>query len=88
MVILSFEKITGELGSGSSHLKSQHSGGRGRWISEVKASLVYIVSSKTARATQRNPVSKTQPNKKQHNKQKQQNQTRVLDKCCQALSSG
>jgi hypothetical protein len=34
-------------------------GGRGRWISEVKASLVYRVSSRTARATQRNPVSKT-----------------------------
>jgi hypothetical protein len=29
--------------------KSQHSGGRGRWISEFEASLVYIVSS---RATQ------------------------------------
>jgi hypothetical protein len=33
-------------------------GGRGRWISEFKASLVYRVSSRTARATQRNPVSK------------------------------
>jgi hypothetical protein len=36
-----------------------HSGGRGRRISEFKASLVYKVSSRTARATQRNPVSKT-----------------------------
>jgi hypothetical protein len=35
-------------------------GGRGRRISEFKASLVYKVSSKTARATQRNPVSKKQ----------------------------
>jgi hypothetical protein len=35
-----------------------HFGGRGRWISEFKASLVYRVSSRTARATQRNPVSK------------------------------
>jgi hypothetical protein len=34
-------------------------GGRGRWISEFEASLVYRVSSRTARATQRNPVSKT-----------------------------
>jgi hypothetical protein len=34
----------------------QHSGGRDRWISEFKASLVYRVSSRTARATQRNPV--------------------------------
>jgi hypothetical protein len=33
-------------------------GGRGRRISEFKASLVYRVSSRTARATQRNPVSK------------------------------
>jgi hypothetical protein len=30
----------------------------GRRISEFKASLVYRVSSRTARATQRNPVSK------------------------------
>ena len=30
----------------------------GRWISEFEASLVYRVSSRTARATQRNPVSK------------------------------
>jgi hypothetical protein len=33
-------------------------GGRGRWISEFKASLVYRVSSRTARAIQRNPVLK------------------------------
>jgi hypothetical protein len=33
-------------------------GGRDRWISEFKASLVYRESSRTARATQRNPVSK------------------------------
>jgi hypothetical protein len=32
-------------------------GGRGRWISEFKASLVYKVSCRTARATLRNPVS-------------------------------
>jgi hypothetical protein len=31
-------------------------GGRGRQISEFKASLVYKVSSRTARAIQRNPV--------------------------------
>jgi hypothetical protein len=35
-------------------------GGRGRRISEFEASLVYRVSSRTARATQRNPVSKIQ----------------------------
>jgi hypothetical protein len=33
-------------------------GGRGRRVSEFEASLVYRVSSRTARATQRNPVSK------------------------------
>jgi hypothetical protein len=33
-------------------------GGRGRWISEFEASLVYTVSSRTARAIQRNHVSK------------------------------
>jgi hypothetical protein len=38
-------------------------GGRGRQISEFKTSLVYRVSSRTARATQRNPVSKNQNQK-------------------------
>jgi hypothetical protein len=42
--------------------------GRGWWISEFEASLVYRVSSRTARATQRNPVSKNGKNK-QTNKQ-------------------
>jgi hypothetical protein len=41
-----------------------HLRGRGRRISEFQASLVYKVSSSTARAIQRNPVSK---NKKQKN---------------------
>jgi hypothetical protein len=43
-------------------------GGRGRQISEFKASLVYKVSSRTDRAIQRNPVSKKQKTKKQKNK--------------------
>jgi hypothetical protein len=38
--------------------------GRGRQISEFEASLVYKVSSRTARAAQRNPVSKTKQNNK------------------------
>jgi hypothetical protein len=39
-------------------------GGRGRRISKFKASLVYKMSSRTARAVQRNPVSnKTKQNK-------------------------
>jgi hypothetical protein len=44
-------------------------GGRGRQISEFEANLVYKVNSRTARATQRNPVSKTnkQTNKNQNN---------------------
>jgi hypothetical protein len=43
-------------------------GGRGRWISEFEASLVYRVSSRAAKATQRNPVSKNNNNKKTKNK--------------------
>jgi hypothetical protein len=42
-----------------------HSGSRGRWISEFEASLVYKVSSRTARAIQRNSVSKKQKQKQQ-----------------------
>jgi hypothetical protein len=45
-------------------------GDRGRWISEFEASLVYRVSSRTAKATQRNPVSKKNKNKKQEDKDK------------------
>jgi hypothetical protein len=53
-------------------------GGRGRQISEFEASLVYRMSSRTARAIQRNPVSKnkTKQNKTKQNKtitQKQKN---------------
>jgi hypothetical protein len=39
-------------------LKMYISGGKGRQISEFEASLVYKVSSRTARAIQRNPVLK------------------------------
>jgi hypothetical protein len=45
-------------------------GGRGRRISEFEANLVYGVSSRIARATQRNPVSKKQKTKKQTKKRK------------------
>jgi hypothetical protein len=50
--------------------------GTGRQISEIKDSLVYRVSFRTARATQRNPVSKqtnkqTTTNKQTKKKQKQ-----------------
>jgi hypothetical protein len=43
-------------------------GGRDRQISEFKASLVYKVSSRTARAIQRNPVSKKQKTEKEKRK--------------------
>jgi hypothetical protein len=45
-------------------------GGRGRWISEFKASLVYRVSSRTVRATQRIPVSKKQKQKQKRKKER------------------
>jgi hypothetical protein len=45
-------------------------GGRGRRISEFKASLIYKVSSRTAKATQRNPVSKNKTKQKTKQKKK------------------
>jgi hypothetical protein len=74
-------------GNGGVHLLSQHLGGRGRWISEFKASLVYRVSSRTSRATQRNPVSK------QTNKQTKRASDPITDGCeppcgCWELNSG
>jgi hypothetical protein len=53
-------------------------GGRGRWISEFEASLVYRVSSRTARATQRNPVSK-KPKPKNQKKKKKTKKTKKED---------
>jgi hypothetical protein len=48
-------------------------GGRGRRISEFEASLVYRVSPRTARATQRNPALKNKnKNKNKNNKTKQE----------------
>jgi hypothetical protein len=53
-------------------------GDRGRQISEFEASLVYKVSSRTARDIQRNPVSK---NKKQKTKNtKNQNKTKKKER--------
>jgi hypothetical protein len=57
-------------------------GGRGRQISEFEASLVYRVSSRTARATQRNPVQKTKPKQnknKNKNKTKPKNQNPIIE---------
>ena len=53
-----------KLSSGDACLRSQHLGGRGRRISEFEVSLVYRVSSRSARATQRNLVSKKKKVKK------------------------
>jgi hypothetical protein len=53
-------------------------GGRSRQISEFEASLVYRVSSRSARATQRNPVSK--------NKKIKQNKTTTTKKKCNVIS--
>jgi hypothetical protein len=52
-------------------------GGRGRQISEFKASLVYKVSARTARATQRNPVfQKENKTKEQKTKMKRKEKKR------------
>ena len=48
-------------------------------ISEFEASLVCRVSSRTARATQRNPVSEEQTNK-QNNNTKEQTNKKILVK--------
>jgi hypothetical protein len=47
-------------------------GGRGRWISEFEASLVYRVSFRTARATQRNQSQKTKKRKEKKRKEKKE----------------
>jgi uncharacterized protein (DUF2252 family) len=71
-------------------------GGRDRRISEFEASLIYRMSSRTARATQRNPVSKKKKNlknkqikitktNKQTNNNKKQKSFRKMDQkenCC------
>jgi hypothetical protein len=62
------------LGGGGTSLLSQHLGGRDRQISEFEASLVYRVSSMTAEAIQRNPVSKN----KQTNKKKKERKERII----------
>jgi hypothetical protein len=56
-------------------------GGRGRQISEFEASLVYKVSSRTVRATQRNPVSKktNQPTKQTNKKKKNKKRKKEND---------
>jgi hypothetical protein len=55
-------------------------GGRGRRISEFEASLLYRVSSRTARAIQRNPVSKNK-NKNKNEKKKEREKTSKIVLC-------
>jgi hypothetical protein len=55
-------------------------GGRGRRISEFEASLVYRVSSRTARATQRNPVSGKKIKSKRNNKVKENREEENITK--------
>jgi hypothetical protein len=62
-------------------------GGRGRQISEFEASLVYKVHSRTARATQKNPVSKKQKNKKKRKKESSNILPVIFDAHLQALES-
>jgi hypothetical protein len=65
-------KGAGEVGQG------WHLGGRGRRISEFEASLVYRVSSRTARATQRNPVSKKKKKKKRKRERERERERETI----------
>jgi hypothetical protein len=64
------EKACYEPGSGGARLLSQPLGGRGRQISEFKGSLVYRVSSRTARVTKGRPDSKNKTKQKTKTKAK------------------
>jgi hypothetical protein len=55
-------------------------GGRGRQISEFEASLVYRVSSRTARAIQRNPVSRER--EKEREREREREKKNYLNNIC------
>jgi hypothetical protein len=63
---------------------AQHSGSRGRRISEFEANLVYKVSSRTTKTILRNPVSKDQ-NQNQKQKQKKRRRKKKKKKQTQGL---
>jgi hypothetical protein len=70
-------------------------GSRGRWISEFEASLVYKVSSTTAKATQRNPVwekkkkeRKKRKEKKRKEKKRKEKKRKEKKKDCPLLQFG
>jgi hypothetical protein len=76
MVMHAFNPSTQEAEAGRFEVNKQHAfnpstweAERGRWISEFETSLVYRVSSRTARATQRNPALKKKQKQKQKPKQ-------------------
>jgi hypothetical protein len=60
----------------------------GRQISEFEASLVYKVSSRTARAIQRNPISKKQTNKQTKNKKQKTTTKKKPLKCFTCICVG
>jgi hypothetical protein len=66
------------------HVFNQHSEGRGRWTSEFEASLVYRMSSRMVRTTQKNIILNKQTNKQtnttQHNKTSKQSQQQNQNK--------
>jgi hypothetical protein len=55
-------------------------GGRGKQISEFEASLVYRVSSRTARAIQRNPVLKKKKKKQKTKQTNKKNNNKIQEK--------
>ena len=61
-------------------------GGRVRQISEFEASLVYTVSSRTARAAQRNPVSENKKQKTKNKKKQKKIKTKNKKKKVQEMS--
>jgi hypothetical protein len=62
--------------------------GRSRWIPEFEASLVYKVSPRTARAIQRNPVSKKQNKTKKQKKTKKKQKKKQKQKQTKKEMSG
>jgi hypothetical protein len=57
-------------------------GGRGSRISDFKASLVYRVSARTVRATQRNPVSKKQKQQQKRHRRRERQRWRLTSCLC------
>ena len=64
------QKILHLLDSGGTRLRYQHSGVRGRRFSEPEASLVYIMSFRTARATEKFCFATKQNKQKERKKKK------------------